>query len=316
MLVGHSESASFILTCHHAVSGGSAELRVVFSDRIEHTGNLIDSDPRHDLALVAIAPVRRAPIRLATAPSSGRFTAGGFGADGRYRTITGALQGYAKPAGAAFESLVIRGAVRSGDSGGPVTNTSGELVGVVWGVRGASSYVVFGKPVQAMIAAISARNREQGDFVEATPRPPTAEADQRITRIEQRLGKIRDCTCDGRCVTRDDLGQFARQSDVEAVANDAAQAQQTLRERVGEAISQATEQAKRAALVAVSERLREAVQPAKSFTILQVLLGSLGIGGPTGLAVFAVGFLARRRLRRRLQRRGSGGPRQGGFHQD
>jgi len=61
----------------------------------------------------------------------------GYGPAGQYACVSGTVEGYSQ-AGAAstYDTLVITGSARDGDSGGPIFNGRGELAAVLWGSDG------------------------------------------------------------------------------------------------------------------------------------------------------------------------------------
>jgi len=128
-----------VITCAHLFSEGCGRLTVGFPNGKTFAGKLSARDRSGELAVVKITPRPDIPIaRIATDhPVQGdRLTFAGYGPDGRYREVTGTLNGYRSTAGGKHQTLEIQGYARQGDSGGPVFNAQGELVGVLWGTDG------------------------------------------------------------------------------------------------------------------------------------------------------------------------------------
>lgn len=123
-----------IITANHVVSSGG-QVTVTFQDGHQYYARRVSQDARRDLALLSIQEVSVKPYAIAPdAPAIGQklYTAG-FGGSGQpLRVTNGPLQQYTT-VGQGFrgEALEISGAVRGGDSGGPIINEKGELVGVI-----------------------------------------------------------------------------------------------------------------------------------------------------------------------------------------
>ncbi|MEM6331315.1 MAG: serine protease [Planctomycetota bacterium] len=314
-LVHSAGSRGYVLTCEHVVADAAAGVSVVFAGGQAYSGRVVAAEAGPDLAVVEIAAPPAEPFRLAMSVGDRWYTAGGFGSDGRYRTVSGPVVGQATAAGARAPSLVIRGAVRSGDSGGPVLTPGGELVGVVWGVRNGASYASFGRPVQDILRRVVVRAQKPAPGEDSPASTPEADAatQKRLAALEQRVQSIKPCPCDGGCVQASDLQRFATREELNRLATEADLRRGELLGRVDQAETQSASAARRAAADAVAERLRDLRATARAYSTLQVVLGSLGIGGPAGVALFAVGWLAKRRRGRRRASRGVGGPRPEGF---
>jgi hypothetical protein len=128
-LVHKDKSQGIVLTCDHVAKFGA--VTVLFPDGSRYEARRIGRDMAHDLTALVIAPPAAEPVAIATAwPRVGEpVTVAGYGPDGTYRAHTG--RGVPT-----HETLEISGGVREGDSGGPMLNARGELVGVIWGTNG------------------------------------------------------------------------------------------------------------------------------------------------------------------------------------
>lgn len=138
-LIAQTADRAWLLSCAHLFDGLSCRVQVLFPHRQVYTGRLAGIDRTWDLALVELPPVAVEPVRLAPeAPQAGQWlTACGYGPDGQFRCVRGQLRGYvATERTGRFETLSLSGAARQGDSGGPVFNEAGQLVGVIWGSDG------------------------------------------------------------------------------------------------------------------------------------------------------------------------------------
>ncbi|MDO5112842.1 MAG: serine protease [Planctomycetia bacterium] len=85
-----------------------------------------------------------------TAPRQGEILLfAGYGPDGKYREGRGKLLGYCEVRGGkTSETLVVEGRARQGDSGGPILNSQGELVGVLWGTDGRTVCGTYNQRIQ------------------------------------------------------------------------------------------------------------------------------------------------------------------------
>ena len=135
-LIDSTEDRALILTCAHLFENGSGAITVRFADGKTRSARIRSIDRTWDLAVLQIGPVPIRPVSIsALAPVPGEpLTGGGYGPDGRFRSIEGRACGYAQIQGSnAHETLEMTGAARQGDSGGPIFNRQGELVAVLWG---------------------------------------------------------------------------------------------------------------------------------------------------------------------------------------
>lgn len=151
-LTHKDEQHGLVMTCSHIFDGAKGRIIVTFRDGSRFGANLVDRDRPNDLALLKIRAPRAEPIPPYDRDPSGTVTAGGFGGDGQFRQISGAIVGKAIPQGARHGSTIIRGSVRPGDSGGGAF-CDGRFVGVVWGTEGGETYLTCGEPVRRMLSA-------------------------------------------------------------------------------------------------------------------------------------------------------------------
>ena len=153
-LIANRNGKSFFITCAHLFDGGQGKTTVQFTGQRPLVAKLLEIDRQHDLALLETALVRQIPIGVDNQLGNRPLVAAGFGGNGRLRAIQGSVSGYATPVGASLPSVRIRGSVRSGDSGGPVLNLSGQLVAVVWGERSGETFATFGKPLRRILSKL------------------------------------------------------------------------------------------------------------------------------------------------------------------
>lgn len=151
-LIATRGEASYFLTCAHLFDGaGQTEVRLAGRS---YAARILTIDKAHDLALLQTRAAEGSPVAIDASEPSGVLTACGFGGSGERRCVSGRITGYSTAVGARAPSLRLRGAVRSGDSGGPVFNTAGRLVAVLWGQRGGETYAMGGGPLQRILGRV------------------------------------------------------------------------------------------------------------------------------------------------------------------
>ncbi len=149
-------TAGYILTNAHVI-GGAAKLGVVFADGAEVEANLVGYDNTTDLAVLRVertglyalrlgdsASIRVGEFIIAIGDPTGRELAGTttFGivsAVSRTVTIDGQTNTY----------IQVDAAVNPGNSGGPLINLRGEVVGIVSAKTVTASYDDFGNAISA-----------------------------------------------------------------------------------------------------------------------------------------------------------------------
>lgn len=136
-------SSTRVLTASHVVASGG-RVTVTFQSGKQYYATRVKQDPRPDLALLAISEVSVKPYSLAeAAPIIGQklFTAGYGGTGQPLRATNGRLLEYTTVGrGSPGGVILVSGTVRGGDSGGPIINENGRLVGVVAWTDSAGAY--------------------------------------------------------------------------------------------------------------------------------------------------------------------------------
>ncbi len=132
----------WVLTASHVVrDGGNVSCSMTDGRSIPCT--VVYMDRVIDLAILRLLePTDIKPIPFATKlPSIDEtVTTWGFGA-GTLKKTSGALRGYVSSRSQRpLDTYRIRGATRQGDSGAPILNNAGELIGIVWGSDGLDHY--------------------------------------------------------------------------------------------------------------------------------------------------------------------------------
>jgi S1-C subfamily serine protease len=127
-------SAGYALTCKHVVEG-LANLTALMNDQQEAQLNVLFTSAKYDLALVQVMAVRKMPyltIRDAAglAPGDRLFAVGASA--GLQSTVTdGVFTGFRTIEAAKGELIQFSAPVNPGNSGGPLVDEKGQVVGVV-----------------------------------------------------------------------------------------------------------------------------------------------------------------------------------------
>lgn len=127
----------YVLSCEHLFNEGVGEVVVIFPDGSRFQAKIKAVDRTWDLAVMSIGCKPRPAVEMATAkPQLGEtITFCGYGQGyglNKYRCRSGKLARFMSPVGLnRYELLDVVGGSRGGDSGGPLFNSAGELVGVL-----------------------------------------------------------------------------------------------------------------------------------------------------------------------------------------
>jgi hypothetical protein len=133
-----------VLTCAHLFSGRVGRIVVRLSTGRRLAAALVAHDREADLALLEVDPaLLPAPLNVASDdPRPGAWTWGcGYGESGVFHARPGRVVGYTLPL-RTHPSLILTGAARSGDSGGPIFDQQGQLTAVLWGTSADQTYAV------------------------------------------------------------------------------------------------------------------------------------------------------------------------------
>lgn len=138
------EGAQWALTAAHIFRDGKGKITMTTMDGRNFKAAVYRAESDWDVVLLAFeGDVNLPSIPLAAAqPRPGEATvAWGFGRDGRVAGQRGRVVDYVRTEkGDTSETLKTTGRARDGDSGGPVLNDRGELVGLLWGTDGRYTY--------------------------------------------------------------------------------------------------------------------------------------------------------------------------------
>ncbi len=159
----------YVMTNHHVVEGAD-EITVTLPDKREFKGHVIGSDQRSDVALVKIdgsgLPTSKIgdPARLKV----GEWVIAIGSPFGLQNTVTaGIVSAKGRETGELLPFIQTDAAVNPGNSGGPLINMRGEVVGVnsqIFTTSGAYAGISFAIPIDEAIR-ISDQLRTQGKIV-------------------------------------------------------------------------------------------------------------------------------------------------------
>lgn len=154
----------FILTNFHVISG-SSQIQVTLSDQTRYTGRAVDTDRSDDLALIKIDPKTKAQsLRLG---DSDRLQVGQkvlaigdpFGLEGTLTvgvvsSIGRAIQ--SEGAGQLEGMIQTDAAINGGNSGGPLLDSSGDVIGINTAILGETNLGIgFALPINRAKALLS-----------------------------------------------------------------------------------------------------------------------------------------------------------------
>ncbi|HSV93985.1 MAG TPA: trypsin-like peptidase domain-containing protein, partial [Desulfobacterales bacterium] len=142
-----------ILTSLHVVAGATG-IRVIFSDGTESDAAVVGTQPENDLAVLqaALLPDDLVPATMASsarlAPGDEVFAVGnpfGLVHSVSAGVVSGLGRSFASPrAGVVLENLIqFDAAVNPGNSGGPLVDRNGEVVGIVTALLNPSNQEFF-----------------------------------------------------------------------------------------------------------------------------------------------------------------------------
>jgi len=302
-LVAVDASTGLVLTCSHLFDSATGRIVVTFPSGGRFAARLIDRDRSHDLAALTIQKPSVAALEVSNDEPVGPLSACGFGPNGQFRCIRGAIVGQATAVGATYPSLTIQGAVRPGDSGGAVLNPRGKLVGVVWGQRDGITYATCGRPVREFLDRVCGKPRTPSPQPQ-TPSPQhnwqawSRDFDARLRALDEKKQDkgqyLQASDLAGYLRTADapklDATQYASKSEVDGGFKAITSRFESVRDRI-ESVH------KRVETIATN---KEGFFQGLSFGKLAV--GALGLSGPLAAAVIVVGGLAGRRLKTTKER--------------
>jgi hypothetical protein len=219
-----------VLTCAHLFTEGVGQIVVEFPQGKSHGAKLVAIDRGADLAALAISKPEglRSSVKFEIEKNQA-VRACGFGPLGIYECASGPVVG--EVSDAEQVSVLIGDAVRSGDSGGGVFDSEGNLVAVVWGEAGGVTYASGGAPLRRFLDRVLGRRtafvyacpggtcpRPSAPIFgpRAEPRVPTLPAEagvpaqsEALDELRRRIAALEQSKQDrGEYVTRGELNSF------------------------------------------------------------------------------------------------------------
>ncbi|MBN2475885.1 MAG: trypsin-like peptidase domain-containing protein [Pirellulales bacterium] len=181
-----------ILTARHVVKDAQ-KILVQFHTGKRFPARVLRADATWDCAVLEVSerPEGIEPAQMAWGEEAmlhrgDRLESCGYGPDGRLAVNSGLFLGYRRSTArrqGPDDWMVLSGHARSGDSGGPIFNQAGHVVGVLWGTDGSEVVGVQAGRVHVVLREALPRAYQQKQIVERTPTRPMAEPLAPIRRL-------------------------------------------------------------------------------------------------------------------------------------
>lgn len=139
-------SPTQVLTNYHVVKDcrKSDPIKVRFPDGSRRAATVVASNEKWDIVILKIKATQVTPFTLGKRPLGGQnVTIQGFGSDYEYVSDSGTVshQFFFPTEGDPGDFFQVKGAIaRQGDSGGPVTDKNGRLVGILFASNAAEKF--------------------------------------------------------------------------------------------------------------------------------------------------------------------------------
>ncbi|MEX2562386.1 MAG: MarP family serine protease [Nitriliruptoraceae bacterium] len=170
---GGYDGSSFVvddglmMTNAHVVAG-SSEIRVTFPDGTRHEATVVIFDPNRDLAVLAVENVTVRPLPIATDPASDEGAVVGYPGGQRAprvaaarfeRDISAAGRDIYGESATTRQVRVLSAKLERGDSGSPVVDDDGSVVGTVFAISPDQPDVVYAVHPDEMRQVLTAQHR-------------------------------------------------------------------------------------------------------------------------------------------------------------
>lgn len=177
VLFSRSADVGLVLTAQHTLRDPGDAIWVIAAGR-RYQAAVLGEWPEWDLALLAIEPPPLEPRPLADyRPEIGQavWTAG-FAGGQRLHFGPGRVVGYARPRPEADSDVIqVTSQNVSGDSGGPILDQKGRIVGVAWGARDGVATGTVATRIRAVLATVASETEEL---------PPAPSAPRAVVPLE------------------------------------------------------------------------------------------------------------------------------------
>ncbi len=163
------EPSGYLLTNHHVVEGAD-EITVTLQDKREFKGKLVGSDPRSDVALVKIEGTDLPTLKIGDPAKLrvGEWVIAIGSPFNLQNTVTaGIVSAKSRETGELLPFIQTDAAVNPGNSGGPLINVRGEVVGInsqIFTTSGSYAGISFAIPIDEA-KKIANQLRAQGKVV-------------------------------------------------------------------------------------------------------------------------------------------------------
>jgi hypothetical protein len=192
-LVAVNDLFGMIVTNWHVVRDAVGPIAVHFPDGFRSMAVVLQTDRDWDLAALAISRPHVRPIAISNrAPQPGEMlTIAGYDKSRTFRMVSGRCIKYASPMGNfPAEMIKLEVSARQGDSGGPILDDRGNLVGVLWGSASGETFGSYCGRLRSFLNSadvdfvrlsertLAARQASSPSTVPMTPIPPAVAADR------------------------------------------------------------------------------------------------------------------------------------------
>ena len=139
-------NVGLIITCKHIFENSQRKIEVgevsldFVNSRKTYKGVFLKAHKKYDLAAIEILNPEIEPVQIVEFNRDENYKLGGYGSKGIFKLSNCRFNSRAGNE----DTYIFSASVRSGDSGGPVFNSAGNLAGVIWGCLEGKTYVTSG----------------------------------------------------------------------------------------------------------------------------------------------------------------------------